>query len=321
MSELRSDIYFLKKQDKASIYIKREDLLPFSFGGNKVRIAAELFEDARKKGCDYMISYGSPASNLNRVVSQMASASGMPCAVICKKAAESKERHFNELMVRASGARLVFCERENVRETVEAEMKHALSLGHKPYYVYGNALGMGNEAVALRAYEKAFSEIMEFERRENISFSRIFTATGTGMTQAGLISGCLRSNREDIVTGISVSRTASQAKAEIKRLLEAAGYSGEDIPESEVRDEYLSGGYGKYGPEIKACVKELINSFGIPSDPCYSAKAFVGMKEDIKKREITGAVLFLHTGGTPGFFDCALSGAEGSLWHEGRDQR
>ena len=63
MPELRSDIYFLKKQDKASIYIKREDLLPFSFGGNKVRIAAELFEDARKKGCEYMISYGPTAPN------------------------------------------------------------------------------------------------------------------------------------------------------------------------------------------------------------------------------------------------------------------
>ena len=34
--------------EKNSIYVKRDDLLPFSFGGNKVRIALEFINDMKK---------------------------------------------------------------------------------------------------------------------------------------------------------------------------------------------------------------------------------------------------------------------------------
>lgn len=57
-----------------NIYIKREDLLPFSFGGNKVRIALEFFRDMKQKSKDCIIGYGSSRSNLVRAVANMASA-------------------------------------------------------------------------------------------------------------------------------------------------------------------------------------------------------------------------------------------------------
>ena len=44
-----SNIYFLEKYKNADIYIKREDLHPFSFGGNKVKIAQEIFADMEEK--------------------------------------------------------------------------------------------------------------------------------------------------------------------------------------------------------------------------------------------------------------------------------
>ena len=40
------------------IFVKREDALPFSFGGNKVRFAEAYLEDMQAKGCDAMIMYG-----------------------------------------------------------------------------------------------------------------------------------------------------------------------------------------------------------------------------------------------------------------------
>lgn len=39
----------IHSQLTCNIYIKRDDLLPFSFGGNKVRIAEEFFADMRRK--------------------------------------------------------------------------------------------------------------------------------------------------------------------------------------------------------------------------------------------------------------------------------
>ena len=45
-------------------------------------------------------------------------------------------------------------------------------------------------------------------------------------------------------------------------------------------------------------------SYGIPLDETYTGKAFTGMTEYIKKENITGKnILFIHTGGTPLFFD------------------
>ncbi len=57
-----------------NIYIKRDDLLPFSFGGNKVRIAMEFFRDMKAQSKDCIIGYGSSRSNLVRAVANMASA-------------------------------------------------------------------------------------------------------------------------------------------------------------------------------------------------------------------------------------------------------
>ena len=40
------------------LYCKREGLLPFSLGGNKVRIGRAFFQDMQEKNKDCMIIYG-----------------------------------------------------------------------------------------------------------------------------------------------------------------------------------------------------------------------------------------------------------------------
>ena len=65
------------------LYIKRDDLLPFSMGGNKVRIAEAFFQDMVQKGCDSMIIYGSRHSNLCRVLSNLCCSKGVSCTMIC----------------------------------------------------------------------------------------------------------------------------------------------------------------------------------------------------------------------------------------------
>lgn len=48
--------------DNNLIFVKREDLLPFSFGGNKVRIALEFINDMYAQG--YLFSRGYRAKHL-----------------------------------------------------------------------------------------------------------------------------------------------------------------------------------------------------------------------------------------------------------------
>ena len=74
---IRTPITQLRHNENSNqFFIKRDDLLPFSFGGNKVRIAEEYFKDMLQKDCNCIISYGSSKSNLNRVIANMSRAEG-----------------------------------------------------------------------------------------------------------------------------------------------------------------------------------------------------------------------------------------------------
>lgn len=77
-------------------------------------------------------------------------------------------------------------------------------------------------------------------------------------------------------------------------------------------DEYRLGGYGLYDERVKECIKRQYRMNGIPFDPIYTGKAFWGMEEYIKEKHIKNSrILFLHTGGTPLFYDF-LEKEEGS---------
>lgn len=268
----------------AGIYVKRDDLIPFSYGGNKVRIAREAFLDAEKKGCETFISYGSASSNLNRVVSEMAAEFSMKCVIIIKKDEDAGNNKLstNEKIVRSSGAELIFTLPEHVKETVS----EVLSGAERPYYIYGDETGKGNGETLSAAYQKVFSEIKEQEEEMGIHFPNIFTAVGTGSTIKGLADGC---DEEHFINGISVARKA-----------EAFDSFHEHAA---VSDEYLCGGYGKYTEEISELIQKMYREYGLPLDPCYTGKAFYGMLKEIEKKEINGNCLFIHTGGYPIFKD------------------
>ena len=62
--------------------------------------------------------------------------------------------------------------------------------------------------------------------------------------------------------------------------------------------------YSKYSDGIKNTIRSMFVCNGIPLDPTYTGKGFYGMLEYLKKNEIKNVnVLFIHTGGTPLFFD------------------
>ena len=52
-------LYFLfSDSNKNNIYIKRDDLIPISFGGNKARKAMNFFKEIDQGGFDCVVTYG-----------------------------------------------------------------------------------------------------------------------------------------------------------------------------------------------------------------------------------------------------------------------
>ena len=286
--------------EKNNIFIKRDDLLPFSFGGNKVRIALEFIEDMKKQGKDCIVGYGNARSNLSRALANLCYHFNIPCHII-SPADEDGTRidTYNSKIVLTCGAKFHCCKKSNVKETVESVLKSLSEEGLNPYYIYGDSTGKGNEHIPLLAYAKVYEEIKN-------QYDYIFLATGTGMTQGGLLAGKAINKGKEKIIGISIARSAEQ---ETKILERSLGYFSSRIRmlescEINVEDAYLCKGYGTYNHKITNTIYHQLIYNGMPLDPTYTGKAFWGMQDFLKKNKVEGQkVLFIHTGGTPLFFD------------------
>ena len=62
--------------------VSRDDLLPFSFGGNKARIALEFINDMYLRGLNCIVGYGNARSNLSRALANLCFQFNIPCHII-----------------------------------------------------------------------------------------------------------------------------------------------------------------------------------------------------------------------------------------------
>jgi len=295
-------------ENNTLIYMKREDLLPFSFGGNKVRIATELYNDMIKNKMNCMIGYGNSHSNMCRTIANICYRGGVSCHIISPADDDGKRiKTNNSMLVETSGAIIHKCYKSNVKETVLKTINECIRNGLKPYYMYGNADGSGNERILSKAYIDVYYEILKQEMQLNLSFDYIFLACGTGMTQSGLVIGNQIYNGDKKIIGISVARQADVEKKVIENYVKCYADSyNTDVSARNifVTDEYLCGGYGKYSKELSTVIKNMYFNYGIALEPTYTGKAYWGMIDFIKKNKITDKkILFIHTGGLPIFFD------------------
>ena len=302
-------IEYYGRVNETEVYVKRDDTIPFSFGGNKVRIAREIFAEIQTRGNRAVVTYGSASSNLNRVMAQMAAAEHLPCTCIIKKEnSGSGHPSFNELMVLDSGAEIVYTTPEEVHKTVKAVLDRLTAKGLEPYYVYGDSTGKGGEEVLVRAYRKAGAEIVSQEKELGLHFDTIALPVGTGATFAGLAAA--GGGRHQLL-GISVANPAGKTGDRVRELLTAAGMTEEAAAGlfaaqngfCRITDSYLLGGYGKYTRELTEFIRTNLRERGLALDPVYSGKAFAGLIQEIEKKNVSGTCLFLHTGGLPLLFD------------------
>lgn len=293
-------------------YIKREDLIPFSFGGNKARKAAEFYKEIKARGADVVMTYGSNSSNHCRIIANMAASMGIACHIISPE--ENRERLYNTRLVEYFGARVETCPVAEVSGTIDRRMETFRREGKNPYFIMGG--GHGNPGT--HACVNTYGEIAAYERQTGISFDYIFHASGTGTTQAGLVCGKLLQDAEKKeggqqvggpkIVGISIARTKERGREVVRQSIEdylGARYAGL-YRETELifADEYRVGGYGKYTPEVAETIEEVMERDGIPMDTTYVGKAFYGMRRYVEAHRLQGKnILFIHTGGTPLYFD------------------
>lgn len=287
------------------LYIKRDDLIPYSFGGNKARKGRLFFEEIDQGGYDCVITYGSSQSNHCRIISNMAAARNLPCYLVSPN--EVCDISFNGKLMELFGAEVIRASVEQVHDTIEKLLEKLKAKGKHPYFIPGG--GHGN--IGTLAYLKCYEEIAYYERKHSVHFDYIFFATGTGTTQAGLVCGQLINEDDRKIIGISIARKNPRGRNVIvESIREFLQENDMQIDECKIQeatiflDDYTGNGYGKDDKKIENTIKEVITKHGIPLDSTYTGKAYYGMEKYIESNNVKGNnILFIHTGGTPLFFD------------------
>lgn len=285
------------------IFMKRDDFIPFSFGGNKARKAAEFYKEIKDTDTDIVMTYGSNSSNHCRIIANMAAAMGISCHIISPE--EHREVLNNTRLVEEFGAVIETCPVTKVAETIEHRKEAYRKEGRNPYFITGG--GHGNPGT--KSYVQAYQEIVHQEKNKGLSFDYIFHASGTGATQAGLVCGqLLLGDMDRKIVGISIARDRERGREVVKDSIReylAADYEKLYREEALIFDDgYRLSGYGAYTKAVEKTIDFVMEREGIPMDTTYVGKAFHGMLGYLNEHRIQGKnVLFLHTGGAPLFFD------------------
>jgi D-cysteine desulfhydrase family pyridoxal phosphate-dependent enzyme len=289
------------------VFIKRDDLTGLAFGGNKVRKLEFLLAEATAKGCDVVITTGGPQSNHCRMTAAFARKLGLDCALVLT-GEDEPARNGNLLLDTLLGAELRFIGDEGRAEAeMEALAEDHRRRGRRPYVI---PLG-GSNGLGCAGYVLAAQEIVVQASELGVRFDRVFCASGSGGTQAGLILGALAFSAPWSVAGVSVSRGAEQLKARVCEVAAQGaarlGLGVEVKPQDVViYDQYVGEGYGKLTEGCAEAIRLLARTEGVFLDPVYTGKAMACLI-DLVRRGAVGAeetVLFTHTGGTPALFHC-----------------
>lgn len=281
------------------ILVKRDDLLPLSGGGNKVRKNLRILRaELAKSDIDWVVTCGGLQSNHARVVALLAARLGINCHLVLHSTKPESERDKgNYLLSKLSGARISIVPPAGIADEICRVVGSLSGQGARVLEIPG---GAHCYAGAL-AYVDAVDELdCQLRARELPPPDRIVVPVGTGATHAGLVAGTVMKGWATRVTGVSVARTRSRAWDVLMPLAAELDITKAQLKnQAEICDEWVSGGYEMYGDEVVATVRSAASSHGLILDPTYTAKAFLGMTSMLATGEIErgSSVLFWHTGG------------------------
>ena len=292
------------------VYIKRDDMLPGTAGGNKTRKLDFCFADALQKGCDTVITCGAVQSNHCRLTLAWAVHEGMDCHLVLEervKGSYNPEASGNNFLFQLLGVKSItvvpggsdmMAAMKGVADKLSAE-------GKKPYIIPGGA----SNALGALGYVSCMEEIMHQMFEMGLNFDHMVVPSGSAGTHGGIIAGMIGNNINIPVTGIGVNRPKPVQEHAVHTLanqtLELIGTDARVPAEKVVAfDDYVGPGYSLPTEAMVEAVKIMAETEVILLDLVYSGKAMSGLIDLARKGYFPkgSRVLFLHTGGSPALY-------------------
>ncbi|RME34590.1 MAG: D-cysteine desulfhydrase family protein [Thermoflexia bacterium] len=286
------------------IWVKRDDQTGLAMGGNKARKLEFLVAQALAQGADTLITCGAAQSNHARQTAAAAARFGLSCVLVLR-GDPPQQAQGNLLLDRLLGAEIIWAGDAPLADRMEKTAASLQDRGRRPYIVpYG-----GSNRLGVCGYVAAMEELLAQSAREGLEFDHIVLASSSGGTQAGLALAARARGYRGHILGISVDLQADPLRRRIADLARETAdllefrisFAPEDFA---VEDGYLGGGYGIVGDLEREAIRLLARTEGILLDPVYTARAFGGLIDLIRRGAFSRRerVLFWHTGGIAGLF-------------------
>jgi D-cysteine desulfhydrase len=289
------------------IWIKRDDMLGLTPGGNKTRKLEFLAADAMAQGADTLITCGAPQSNHCRATLSAAIKENMKCRFVIEERVPNSyhaDASGNNFLFRLMGVESVTVvpAGTNMLQAMQQVAAELTAQGRKGYIVPGG----GSNAIGGLGYVACAQELQQQFFEQGVQIDKVVVGSGSSGTHGGLLAGFLGNNIQIPIIGIGVSRDPVDQDPLVHKEAQAvADLLGLNmtIP----REAVLSFGdwwrpkYSVPNAAMVEAVQMLARTEAILLDPVYTGKIMAGLiglarKGYLKPDE---KVLFIHTGGAP----------------------
>lgn len=289
------------------LWIKRDDMTGFGFGGNKIRVLEFLLADALAQGADTLVTGAAPQSNHVRATAAVAVHAGL--SMVAVYSGSPPERiEGNYRLTRLLGAEVRFTndsDRASVDGAIEVVAEELRAARRRPYTIPRG----GASVLGTLGYVLAVRELAEQCRTQGIVPDAVVLATGSCGTQAGLLAGAHALHLPWRIEGFTVSRPVEEVRGRVLMLAQVALEKLElhsTITEQAVivHGGFIGPGYGIPTAEGAEAIRIAAASEGIFLDPTYTGKALAGYMAYCRAGHFRPGetVIFLHTGGEPALF-------------------
>ena len=288
------------------ILVKRDDAIPFGFGGNKVRKLQLVAADARARGADTLITVGGVQSNHMRATAATATRLGMRCVLVANGAPPATARA-NALLDALLGAEIHYvASREERAPKMRAIGARLRAEGRVPYEV---PLG-ASTPLGASAFARAVGELVT-QLPHGGTPDAIVHASSSGGTQAGLTAGCALHGLPTRVIGISADDPASAIESGVREIIRGLGSmlgtDGDALSRSvhvSADDSFIGEGYGMPTTASHEAQSLAARTEALFVDHTYTAKALAALIAYIRAGRFTRdqTIVFWHTGGQVGLF-------------------
>jgi len=285
------------------LLIKRDDTIPFGFGGNKVRKLAFVAARAVADGADALVTTGGIQSNHARVTAAVAATLGMRCVLIVNGARQERPTA-NALLDALLGADVRYvASREHRNAAVDDTVAQLAREGRRPFTI---PLGASTPLGAL-GFARAIGELLEQGPAPNV----IVHSSSSAGTQAGLLAGVALHGIATRVVGVSPDDPAASIAGRVRDILHGMGpllgVDGAALAGArpiEIDDAFVGDGYGVPSDASREAQHLAAQREAIFVDNTYTAKALAGLIAAVRAGSIPAdaTVLFWHTGGQVGIF-------------------